>query len=69
MLAVWELSLDLMIGTEVGPYEIISAIGSSGMKKVYRAKDQMLERDIIGNLTESGAVKCVGCGDAGSLTY
>ena len=34
------------IGTRLGPYEIISAIGAGGMGEVYRARDTRLNRDV-----------------------
>ena len=33
-------------GVRVGPYEIVSAIGTGGMGEVYRARDTRLKRDI-----------------------
>jgi TolB-like protein/Flp pilus assembly protein TadD len=33
-------------GTRLGPYEILSPIGSGGMGEVYRAKDTRLDRDV-----------------------
>ena len=39
-------SLALTIGTRLGPYEVISAIGAGGMGEVYRAHDTVLGRDV-----------------------
>jgi tetratricopeptide (TPR) repeat protein/predicted Ser/Thr protein kinase len=36
----------LSIGTKLGPYEILAAIGAGGMGVVYRARDGRLERDV-----------------------
>jgi len=38
--------VSLQPGSHVGPYEILSAIGTGGMGEVYRAKDTKLNRDI-----------------------
>jgi Tol biopolymer transport system component len=38
--------MGLRIGTQLGPYEILSAIGAGGMGEVYRARDSRLNRDV-----------------------
>ena len=36
----------LTLGTRVGPYEVLAAIGQGGMGEVYRARDTKLGRDV-----------------------
>src|SRR5712692_10547974 len=36
----------LSAGNQIGPYQIITAIGSGGMGEVWRARDQKLGRDV-----------------------
>src|SRR6266446_6532843 len=38
--------MPLVVGTRLGPYEILSAIGAGGMGEVYRARDTNLKRDV-----------------------
>jgi serine/threonine protein kinase len=38
--------MPLAVGTRLGPYEILSAIGAGGMGEVYRARDPHLNRDV-----------------------
>jgi len=38
--------MPLVIGSRLGPYEIVSAIGAGGMGEVYRARDTKLDRDV-----------------------
>ena len=34
-------------GTKLGPYEIVSLIGTGGMGEVYKARDPRLNRDVV----------------------
>ena len=38
--------MTLSVGTRLGSYEIVSAIGAGGMGEVYRARDTKLGRDV-----------------------
>src|SRR5215468_10369941 len=38
--------MDIIIGTRLGPYEIIGLFGKGGMGEVYRARDTNLKRDV-----------------------
>src|ERR1700732_3807411 len=47
----------LSLGSKLGPYEIIAAIGAGGMGEVYRAKDTRLERDVAIKVLPEALVK------------
>jgi eukaryotic-like serine/threonine-protein kinase len=38
--------MSLALGTKLGPYEVIAAIGTGGMGEVYRARDTRLDRTV-----------------------
>jgi eukaryotic-like serine/threonine-protein kinase len=38
--------MTLTSGTKFGPYAIVAAIGSGGMRDVYRARDTELRHDV-----------------------
>ena len=38
--------MPLMLGSRLGPYEIVAPLGAGGMGEVYRARDPRLKRDI-----------------------
>src|SRR5215510_10667098 len=38
--------MSLAVGSRLGPYEIVSAIGAGGMGEVNRARDTRLQRDV-----------------------
>ena len=44
-----------MVGKQIGPYEIVSKLGSGGMATVYRAIDTSLELSVALKLLHRGA--------------
>jgi serine/threonine protein kinase/Tol biopolymer transport system component len=47
----------LSIGSKLGPYEIVAAIGAGGMGEVYRARDTRLGRDVAIKVLPEALVK------------
>src|SRR5579864_6046805 len=46
--------MSLAVETQLGPYKIISLIGSGGMGEVYRARDTKLLRDVAVKVLPDG---------------
>jgi hypothetical protein len=46
--------MPLVIGSRLGPYEIVSAIGAGGMGEVYRARDTRLGREVAVKVLPEG---------------
>jgi serine/threonine protein kinase len=44
----------LVLGSRLGPYEILAAIGAGGMGEVYRARDTRLNRDVAVKVIAAG---------------
>jgi serine/threonine protein kinase len=38
--------MPIVLGTRLGPYEVLSPVGAGGMGEVYRARDTRLGRDV-----------------------
>ena len=38
--------MTLSIGSRLGPYEVLAALGAGGMGEVYRGRDTELHRDV-----------------------
>jgi len=46
--------MPLVIGSRLGSYDIVSAIGAGGMGEVYRARDTRLQRDVAIKILPAG---------------
>ncbi len=49
--------MSLTAGARLGPYEIVSLLGSGGMGEVYRARDTKLDRDVAINVLPEAFAK------------
>jgi serine/threonine protein kinase len=44
--------MSLVVGTKLGPYEIVSPLGAGGMGDVYRARDTRLDRIVASKVSK-----------------
>jgi serine/threonine protein kinase len=50
-------------GTRLGPYEIVSAIGTGGIGEVHKARDTRLDRDVAVKLLPAALASDPQCGE------
>lgn len=53
----------LSVGTRLGPYQIVSAIGAGGMGEVYRATDTTLKREVAIKVLPEAVVQRASVGE------
>ena len=50
--------MPVLVGTRLGPYDVIALLGKGGMGEVYRARDTRLKREVA--IKVLGRVKLAG---------
>jgi serine/threonine protein kinase len=56
----------LSAGIDLGPYEILSAVGAGGMGEIYKARDTRLDRTSPSKSCPAGSTNVPNCVNASS---